>query len=776
MLSPGIYKRDDKDFLNEIANYLISDFSDDKCTELENEINILIKDIWNKIHMVNSKALLMLSSDIEKMGHFDNFDGTLIAMPQDFPSRPTEYIQSVIASSFENNNHLNDIDNDESLCMEIISKIEELAKLTHIYIISWAHTIKESISDEEDLDVIIEAQLMYMVRGSRYQIFQESYFSPLLLPHDDEFIKLFGINASDVLNGLMKLEEALSQGRIQGMNILGQFFERHQNGELPAPEDLANDEKELLSNAIFESFSVEHYDVTRITGWPESFIEKLSYKPGEAEWFEKDRFQYWPIVSLPIQSKPFICLSGRFYCFDYYTLMDNFYRNLRNVLLESDNDYEQIWQIRQKNASENFVANIFKNLLPGCICHQSNYFFLNGKKKNLIENDIIVCFKDVLLIIEIKAGAFTYAPPITDWDKYVRDFRNLIEKPDHQCAATREYLANFEDCASIFDSIGCKKAEIDMTTVTDIFEISVTIDDINAFSSKAERLKFLNLKSGAISISINDLMVYEDYFDNPFVFLHFLKQRRRASRNKSLAFNDELDHLGMYIERNLYSLVDTDDKECDTIFVLDYRDSLNKYYSHARKHAIYFSKPQQELPEVLSRIIQSKYLSKMVNPVYLTSYLLDFSTKTRKIFASQVQLAFEKIEYNTTPKIVSLIGEPESQLAVRLTCIIEREDFDSIGNIEDYREYTLSIMFANSEQNRNMLILSLDENLNFSQMRFEMLSSDGIEPEDKQRLINDGIERIQRSKRNFYEANKKTGRNEPCPCGSGLKFKKCHGA
>lgn len=25
------------------------------------------------------------------------------------------------------------------------------------------------------------------------------------------------------------------------------------------------------------------------------------------------------------------------------------------------------------------------------------------------------------------------------------------------------------------------------------------------------------------------------------------------------------------------------------------------------------------------------------------------------------------------------------------------------------------------------------------------------------------------------EAFQRTGRNEPCPCGSGLKFKRCHG-
>ena len=32
------------------------------------------------------------------------------------------------------------------------------------------------------------------------------------------------------------------------------------------------------------------------------------------------------------------------------------------------------------------------------------------------------------------------------------------------------------------------------------------------------------------------------------------------------------------------------------------------------------------------------------------------------------------------------------------------------------------------------------------------------------------------AKEPFVREEKKTGRNEPCPCGSGKKYKKCHGA
>ncbi len=37
-----------------------------------------------------------------------------------------------------------------------------------------------------------------------------------------------------------------------------------------------------------------------------------------------------------------------------------------------------------------------------------------------------------------------------------------------------------------------------------------------------------------------------------------------------------------------------------------------------------------------------------------------------------------------------------------------------------------------------------------------------------------GKKKTRSIKRNPYQ-NYKTGRNEPCPCGSGRKYKKCHG-
>ena len=52
------------------------------------------------------------------------------------------------------------------------------------------------------------------------------------------------------------------------------------------------------------------------------------------------------------------------------------------------------------------------------------------------------------------------------------------------------------------------------------------MDNINSAAAKAEKLAFLNLQSDSISIAIDDLMIYRDYFDSPLKFLHFLKEKR----------------------------------------------------------------------------------------------------------------------------------------------------------------------------------------------------------------------------------------------------------
>lgn len=47
------------------------------------------------------------------------------------------------------------------------------------------------------------------------------------------------------------------------------------------------------------------------------------------------------------------------------------------------------------------------------------------------------------------------------------------------------------------------------------------MDNFNTFEAKIEKTNFFNSASGTIAISIDDLDVYEDYFDLRYVFCIF---------------------------------------------------------------------------------------------------------------------------------------------------------------------------------------------------------------------------------------------------------------
>lgn len=746
-----------------------------KMDNLESKIEKLIDVIWRKIGQVDSKHLLMMSADLERIGNIDVKENTLLVSPKEKPSRITEYIQSAIAATAACLNNEVSPKDSEALCMEIIKDVDSLFELSHQYIFYWGLGLNEKLEDPDLCPLVLEAQEMYLVRGNRYQMFQERFFSNLLSIHNEIFLKEFDITAKDVISGIMSLEYALSQGRFQGFNRLQELYDLYLQRDSSDLESFSEEYIADIEKIKLETFSPEHYDVARITNWPEPLISQLSYEPGEAEWYEQGKYSKWPIVSLPIQSKPFIKLDDSYYCFDYYSLMDNLYRTIQKALIARDPSYTQIWQEKQQKASEAFVSGILSSLLPGCKVYTNNYYSETDKKGNLRENDIIVRFYDVLLIVEVKAGSVTYAPPITDWEAHVRNYKQLIENSDRQCAKTRGYLSCFEGDALLLDAKGKVKATIDMTRITDIFELTVTIDDINHFAAKAERLSFLNLESGAISISINDLMVYEDYFDSPFIFLHFLRERRRASRIKRAIYNDELDHLGMYIQDNCYTIALDEYKSSDSVFVMDQRFDLNEYYCQGQRNQLDICKPRQDYPRLYLDLFNNETILKMSNPVQFTSFLLDFSEEAREKFSQQIYVLFGTALARRACQEADYFSKADDYYGIRASCFVELDIEDWTDHYDELRNKAITAMLADGESSRSMIVLVFDVYGTIKDVHYELIASDGVESEKRQ-LLSSSIKAFAAKLVQEYNPEKrKVERNDPCPCGSGKKYKKCHG-
>ena len=739
-----------------------------KYPKIKTRINRHIKLLRKKIIKCNPIELLSFSSDMFLTSNLGISSEFQLSGEDISVSRKTEYIQSVFVSTPLK---YKSTKKDPSIKFFHIQKdMKKLNLLIHEFYMYWMACSNELYPDYDDeiKKIVFESQILYTVRGQRYQIFEKEYFERLLKPHSEIFSKLFGISSDEIITGIEKLQYALSQGKMEAFNDLGalmnEFFE---SGETDV-EKFKTKHPNAGQNFAENFLGTKLRNVIAVTDWPESFVESLSYKLNEyPDSFENGEFAGWTIIDLPIQKRPFINIDNQYYCFDYYSFVDNFYRAIQKAISRNEPDYK--WADIQKEASENMVSDVFSQILPGSFIHMDNYYPKNKSIKNLSENDIIIQYENVLLIVEVKAGSFVFTPPITDFENHICSYKSLIEKADHQCKNTYEYLTS-NNMVKLYNQDVTEKTEIDMSKINDIFMISVTIDNINDFAARAEKLNFLQLKCNAISLSIDDLMVYREYFDSPLVFLHFLKQRRQATQEPKLALNDELDHLGLYIKHNMYNLQLSDIPEDTQIRFQGYREELDKYFCALYHPQSRTTKPNLKIPVLFLEIL--KYLDKksIANKIEVSDYLLDFATDAKKLLCEQINYAIGRQLKTRNMLTFGVSGFDEYSL--RYTCFVEQPNVTALSN-DEKREYVLLTMLWNKENDRVMMEFSFDKKKQFVGLKYHKYTLADIPNVEIDKLTKIGKSRALTKVKLYLKQNGEIKQDEICPCGSGRIYKDC---
>ena len=738
--------------------------------KIKSEINDLIKTICENVlkcdplQLLNYSQMMFQSSILGTTSEFQ-----LMGLDNMATARATEYIQSIYIANERRQPEYND--DPSELFFQISGDIEKLHQLVTVYYFTIGENYKESHSvDDELLSEMMEAQMGFSVRGQRYQIFEHDYYRGLLEPHNDIFEKLFNTSAAEIVDGIDKLQYALSQGRMDPMNSLIDMFEELRNADEDDAFRILESQREKGQELFSQSFGVELNDVCKVTGWNKDFVEVLSFGFGDCpEFFNDEEYSGWPVVDLPVQKRPFIKIDENYYCFDYYSFSDNFYRAIQKAVSRKESGYN--WSAVQQQASESMTAEIFRNLLPGCSVYQNNYYPKINSLKQMCENDLIVQYNDIIIIVEIKAGSFVFTSPLTDFEQHIKSYKSLIENPEIQCQRTYDYLAS-NPIALLYNEDKSEKTSIDMSKIEDVYMMSVTVDNINTFAARAEKLSFINSKCNAISIAIDDLMIYQDYFESPLVFLHYLKNRRDATALKYLVPTDELDHLGMYIHHNCYAMY-FEDTKTDRLNPVGYRVDLDTYYNQKYHKQLSPIKPTQSIPDLFKKMISYLDKSDTDNKIRVSNYLLDFSTEAKNAFSSQVERVFEHQKNTKRATVFGTAGNGKYDL--RYSCFVAEPGVEMISESEQ-QDYVWSNMLWNGEDNRVQINLNLDSNMDVKSVSATFHNRNEIPDDKKDDLYAQGKQRAQdRMNRYVAEHGHKIGRNELCPCGSGKKYKKCCG-
>lgn len=680
-----------------------------------------------------------------------------------------EYVQSILISS-ENSYDSTMSDEDEAaLYAQILIDFEDLYKELQLFYTYWAaHIQHETGIDSNRLAEIVESQYMYWVRGNRYQIFELEPLKKLLPPHDSILQELFGVSAEDIIAGLEKLRYSLSMGYADALMDFGKEFDIFSKAVEAgiSPAQAHKDAEHRTSKIADKLVGSDLIKVKDITGWDDRFVDMLSAGINDYPDFgEASDFSGWPIVDLPVMKKPFIKIDGTSYAFLYYALFDNIYRIIQKAIFSARKDYVDDWKDKQTTASEEMVRDLFLRILPGAEAHIGNYYPAKNSLKQLIENDIIILYHNNLFIIEVKAGSFPSTPPITDFDAHVNAYHNLAEVADSQCSRTLEYITKHSQ-PQFYSRDKQPTFRLHTNSFSNVFTFSVTVDNFNEFAAKAEKLSVISLKEDTIVVSYDDLLVYAGYFDSPTVFLHYLKQRKAAMHIPQYQMHDEFDHLGLYIDRNMYALNPDQYGDVKNVFWHGFRENIDNYFCMLFADPTQAQKPVQTIPPEVTEII--KYLDAHISEesILFAHFLLDMSTDAKNDFAGQIKYALKRQKEISRSVPMIAFGDFKYCAFIAIPGVAPYP-------IEKQRDYVYAATSRNEEIPVMWISLEYDSNNNVTSAYGKHCSFAELLPEDRDRLRAYGKEKAKDWIELYRQTHPKLGRNDICPCGSGKKHKFC---
>lgn len=733
----------------------------DKKSDVENELN---EAILNCVEQIQSYDLYQLISNIM---HYYKSTNIGIFKEAELGSENLDskiclkYFQMIISclpeKSFKN------IELDDSSFWKIIENIKRINVLVSQYIL-YLNFKLEGMFNEAETDYILQDLLLKNVSGKRYDIFELEHYKDIFEPLKEEFYDCFGFCVESLYDGISNLKSKFTFGFESTIEKMEEFMNKHDVKDIQQNSELNKE----LSSIMHDMIGIELHNISEITKWPVEFIRLFSYELGENQ-SVLDNIDFFKFIDLEkkIKNKPLLKINDDYYCFLIQEFLDCFDKKVIKEMCRIKEENSE--QIREKHTSnvEKIVQSLFLDILPNSQSYLNNYY---KYKKQFAENDLLIEYDRCLFIIEIKSGGYSPEYAVQDFKSHYESLSTLLVKANEQSERLSEQL-NGNDVVEIYDSnkkdkktkCTLKKEDFD-----NIYKIVITLENFNEYEARAEKIGFIKLNDNTIFISLDDLRVYADYFENsPSMFIHYLKQRVLATNNDYINLNDELDHLGMYIDYNVYpiaadNLINEYPDGTNVLFD-GCRDALDEYYNSKYLGFSNIEKPVQDLPIRINEIVEFCDSNRPENHILLTNNILDFSLDNKELINNTINEMITLFKNKMNPRYMFMSGD----INFLIMAIYNKEDFE----IDKYIDEAYANLIISCKNSLIFAIVFYDVQEKISKMIIKNLyATDDYDNVKCEELANNI--RKNRIRRELMK-NKKIGRNEMCPCGSGKKYKKC---
>lgn len=374
---------------------------------------------------------------------------------------------------------------------------------------------------------------------------------------------------------------------------------------------------------------------------------------------------------------------------------------------------------------------------------------------------------DRLLVVEVKAGAFTPTSPATDFPALKANAKDLFEKPARQANRLLQELEE-EDRVELCDANHKPVVTLTAGVSSSRSAMCVTLDPYTHLAAQAEYLGPIGADlrgTPAWVLSLDDLRVYTEILPIHGQFLHYMKQRLQAIGEGFLRTEDELVHLGLYLNHLRYVEHARQYGDADHIQWLGYTDSVDSYYGCLVDDPSCARLPGQKYPELIRAILEILFKKESPGRVHAACYLLDcvpaylqeLERGIRDVLVAQLQR--QKRRFLSTT----------NEGALSISC---SQDGVMPRDAKLARDHALASILINQEKPRLLLELDFGGDGALRDVHFEYLTTEHISEDSRGRLLamsNDVVA----ARHKLQHGLGGVGRNAPCGCGSGRKYKKC---
>ena len=701
-----------------------------------------------------------------------------------------EYVHAVLASDLAPD----EFQFDEAQCVELFALSSKLKEQAMSFAMNSSVDTENEDFGPNTPDIEFHAKFTWvLLRGNRYQVLEGEFYRYVLAPHDDVLKEVYGVGATEIAEGFQDMANATRTGHANAMEEMVKQFE--------AAQDFANEQEKPLEE-VMEVWRSKNSDqskaaelamddmlrggianVSRHTKLPPDLLADLAYQRGEeTEFFAEGDFAGTPYRTLPARKKPLIQLGSDYYAVDPCFTRDAGYRALLFNLLQRKPDYKKAFEDRQKIMSEGAFPDILSHQLPTATVYREVYY-KDPATRQWSENDTLILLDDVLYLVEAKAGAAaTIASPALDFKRHAQSVQDLILKAYRQCERFFDYL-NSADEVSLYKRTDGKYKECGRVRLSDyrvMVPIGLTVESFSPFSSFCKELPQVEPllgKHAFISMSIDDLFVLKRFLPTPGMFAHYMEVRQNVAGMRRAYLFDEIDHLGAYITKNRFDLTIADqlkDSEANLVVWNGMSDVVDR--SFEGEHWETNPMPTQECPNELLKLFAALDTTRAPGWLAAESHIRDFGEEARQDLSKMLSDLGKTVEQYPA-RYFAFAGDGQPLFFWMQSSAHDIE-------WEKIKDKARAVAISNKSPEIVGVFIGVGKGCSYEKAEYFKVYAPSTRSEKNEYIFADAKRMSQRARKvnptqtvdtSTPRRARKIGRNEPCPCGSGVKYKKCHG-